>query len=74
MRGEVVQVGWYCDHRDESPGKTSHVGVRFTKKGKQVVREDPTVSQSTHALDYWDSTLRPPCPRVEPTFVHRVAS
>lgn len=69
-RRKRVQVGWYCDHKDEPYLSRTHV-ERTMKRGEWVNRPAPNTIASHQGLDYHDPKKRPPCPLIEPVYVYR---
>jgi hypothetical protein len=70
-RRKRVQIGWYCDHRNELFG--SHIGD-LHKSGR--IKKDvpiPSTFQSLTFLDWQDAKRVPACPKAEPVYVYRSA-
>lgn len=68
---DQVQVGWYCEHKDEPMGETTHMsshGKWKKKKGWVETFPEPAVSKAMSFLDYHDPEKRPHCPRAVPVY------
>lgn len=75
-REEPIQVGWYCDHKDEPMGEGTHMsshGKWRKKKGWIETFPQPSTTKALSFLDYKDPGKRPHCPRAVPVYIEAQA-
>lgn len=71
-RRKRVQVGWYCDHKDEGSGNSSHMSSHGKmKRGKwHESYPEPNVTKGLSMLDYHAPKKKPHCPRAVPVYIY----